>query len=928
MVDLYSIFDSLSVVVFVHDASTGDVLYINNACQEMYGYSPSELTEKGLVIISASEPDYNFDRALELIHKAAKGDPQKFEWRTANKNGDKFWVEVTLKATTIDNDTRVVATVNDITKVREARERLERREHYLKTINDIIQVIFPLKDEEDVLWSAVESCGKALELPDIIIYLKTPEGKLMQAAAYGDKNIKDRQIQNPIVLSMDEGIVGSVARNKSHEIVNDVSKDLRYVTDLDTGGSEIAVPILFQDNLLGVIDSEHPEKGYFHDFHLESLKTVASLIGIKIAQSRSDKNERLNQERTDAILNSNPDLVFLLSEDGHYKEIYTKNDHMLAAPRKELLGSLIDDYVDKGELKRIKSMLKEVAKDGFSTPLEFKRKSLDGKERWFLTNAARLNFRGENTVLLMSRDITERKEIQKRVEERERLLVSINKNISDGIYRSRPDDKFIYVNEAFVKLFGYESQEELLSVKPHDLYAHPEERSKVVDILTEDNKMKNQIFEFRRKDGSTFWGAMSSILTDDTDGRPIFDGAVRDITEQREAQKQIEESEKILSSINHNISEGLYRSYAKGGLIYVNEAFAKMFGYESPDDILNVESLQLYADPTDRKGVTPEVLQKGYRSNVETLFRRKDGSIFWGMNSFVLTTDHEGNEVFDGAVRDISIEKDAAEKLNKLNNELLERNKILALKEQELESSNEELRSNSESLVQTLNELSDRNFELDQLVYKTSHDLRSPLRSVLGLTNLMKAQGISFEDDYILKIEERILKMDDFIKDMLNYSRASRMDVTSEKVNLDELIDSCISDLEYLEGFDNLNIIKCYNGSQIEVDTDLLRNRIIFGNIISNAFKYRNLEINDSYLKITINTFDSRYEVIFEDNGIGISNEYIEHVFEMFFRATEKSDGSGLGMYIVKQCVDKLHGDIVVESELGKGTKIKLDIPL
>ena len=928
MVDLYSIFDSLSVVVFVHDASTGDVLYINNACQEMYGYSPSELTEKGLVIISASEPDYNFDRALELIHKAAKGDPQKFEWRTANKNGDKFWVEVTLKATNIDNDTRVVATVNDITKVREARERLERREHYLKTINDIIQVIFPLKEEEDVLWSAVESCGKALELPDIIIYLKTPEGKLMQAAAYGDKNIKDRQIQNPIVLSMDEGIVGSVARNKSHEIVNDVSKDLRYVTDLDTGGSEIAVPILFQDNLLGVIDSEHPEKGYFHDFHLESLKTVASLIGIKIAQSRSDKNERLNQERTDAILNSNPDLVFLLSEDGHYKEIYTKNDHMLAAPREELLGSLIDDYVDKGELKRIKSMLKEVAKDGFSTPLEFKRKSLDGKERWFLTNAARLNFRGENTVLLMSRDITERKEIQKRVEERERLLVSINKNISDGIYRSRPDDKFIYVNEAFVKLFGYESQEELLSVKPHDLYAHPEERSKVVDILTEDNKMKNQIFEFRRKDGSTFWGAMSSILTDDTDGRPIFDGAVRDITEQREAQKQIEESEKILSSINHNISEGLYRSYAKGGLIYVNEAFAKMFGYESPDDILNVESLQLYADPTDRKGVTPEVLQKGYRSNVETLFRRKDGSIFWGMNSFVLTTDHEGNEVFDGAVRDISIEKDAAEKLNKLNNELLERNKILALKEQELESSNEELRSNSESLVQTLNELSDRNFELDQLVYKTSHDLRSPLRSVLGLTNLMKAQGISFEDDYILKIEERILKMDDFIKDMLNYSRASRMDVTSEKVNLDELIDSCISDLEYLEGFDNLNIIKCYNGSQIEVDTDLLRNRIIFGNIISNAFKYRNLEINDSYLKITINTFDSRYEVIFEDNGIGISNEYIEHVFEMFFRATEKSDGSGLGMYIVKQCVDKLHGDIVVESELGKGTKIKLDIPL
>jgi len=405
-------------------------------------------------------------------------------------------------------------------------------------------------------------------------------------------------------------------------------------------------------------------------------------------------------------------------------------------------------------------------------------------------------------------------------------------------------------------------------------------------------------------------------------------GAIRDITEKKIAQQKIADSQELIESINKNISEGIYRSYTKGGLIYVNDAFAQMFGYDSPEDILGLKSLNLYAHPSDRKGLTKDIKKDKFRSNRQILFKRKDGSTFWGENSYILTTDHEGHTVFDGAIRDISKNKKAAEELERLNSELIDRNKDLALKENELQSSNEELRSNSDSLSQTLDQLSERNFELDQLVYRTSHDLRAPLRSVLGLTNLMKLENVSTPFDYVNKIEERILKMDDFIKAMLDYSRVSRMGLKIENIDINLLVKDCLTDLEFLEGFNDLKIITNFSNGSFEVKSDRLRFKIIFGNIISNAYKYRNTKLTNSYLKISTAIKKDMFKLTFEDNGIGISKDYLDKVFDMFFRATEKSDGSGLGMYIVKQSIDKLHGNVDIESKEGKGTTITISIPV
>jgi len=211
-------------------------------------------------------------------------------------------------------------------------------------------------------------------------------------------------------------------------------------------------------------------------------------------------------------------------------------------------------------------------------------------------------------------------------------------------------------------------------------------------------------------------------------------------------------------------------------------------------------------------------------------------------------------------------------------------------------------------------------------MYKTSHDLRSPLSSVLGLVNLAKADDDKNRlADYLLKIEGRIRKLDEFVKSMLNYARVSRSEVTNTHVYPEEIVNNCLRELEYLENFKQIQVkVNCPDKSSIHTDATTLR--LILANIVSNAFKYYNPRV-ESYLNITItrNTHTVLFE--FADNGIGIHKEYLDKIFDMFFRATEKSEGSGLGMYIVKQAVDKLKGKIELQSEYGKGTTITLEIP-
>ena len=231
-----------------------------------------------------------------------------------------------------------------------------------------------------------------------------------------------------------------------------------------------------------------------------------------------------------------------------------------------------------------------------------------------------------------------------------------------------------------------------------------------------------------------------------------------------------------------------------------------------------------------------------------------------------------------------------------------------------------------EKLQRTNQELSKRNTELDNFVYSVSHDLRAPIASVLGLINLAKKDiDIHMKDMYLDMINKSTLQQDLFIKEILDQSRNSRLEVKREEILFQPLIDETFTQLKYATNA-GLLVEKVINVNQEEpFFSDRWRLKVILNNIISNAIRYRNGR--DPVIKVNVDIIKNAAMVAIEDNGKGIEKDHLPNIYKMFYRATDDGAGSGLGLYIVKEAIEKLNGHINIESEVGKGTTVKLKIP-
>jgi signal transduction histidine kinase len=219
------------------------------------------------------------------------------------------------------------------------------------------------------------------------------------------------------------------------------------------------------------------------------------------------------------------------------------------------------------------------------------------------------------------------------------------------------------------------------------------------------------------------------------------------------------------------------------------------------------------------------------------------------------------------------------------------------------------------------------NKELDSFVYSVSHNLRAPLMSVLGLLNLAKKEGeIETLHQYHAMMENSIQKLDSTLKEILEYSRNSRQEPKIEQINIRNLIKDSIDKMKFFDGFHLLEM-RCSIKDEVPLYSDSYRLSVILNNLISNAVKYLDIHKDKPFFSIECAIDEKKLKFIFEDNGIGINKEFLPKIFTMFFRATETKEGSGLGLYIVKEAVELLKGKIEIQSEFGKGTKFTVEIP-
>ena len=521
---------------------------------------------------------------------------------------------------------------------------------------------------------------------------------------------------------------------------------------------------------------------------------------------------------------------------------------------------------------------------------EFRLKTKGGKWKWVLDRGKVVERTANGKAIRVTGthiDINERKineEILRENEDKYRRLVE-NAPIGIAIL---VEEKVLYANKKLASMGGFESKELMIGMSVKDFFPDDAGYSKFKEreslVINKGENAPLRALQYKTVDGSAIEvEAVSIPIT--FEGKPAMQVLLHDITDRNKAIAQLSHSRELLNQLFENSPMGIVLLDYKFKVLNINKGFESIFGYGINE--LKGQSLMDFI-------IAPELLEEADRLNNSAIKGEMDHIESYRYNK-------------------------AGEKVHVLIYALpvMEEDKHIGIYGIYVDIGQ---RINAEE------ELKTRNLELDNFVYKVSHDLRAPLASILGLINLTKLEE-SREDQvkYVELMEGQVGKLDHFIRDILSHSKNLKMSVANDIIDFEEIVLKCFEDLSYLKA--TSKVIRKISISAGEFYSDKWRINEIFRNLIGNAIKYRNQEADENIVDVSVSINEKGCNIIVTDNGVGIAADKLPHVMEMFYRASESSDGSGIGLYIVQKAVEKIEGSLEIESKPKYGTTFKIWLP-
>lgn len=463
-----------------------------------------------------------------------------------------------------------------------------------------------------------------------------------------------------------------------------------------------------------------------------------------------------------------------------------------------------------------------------------------------------------------------------------------------GMAIASPKGIILQVNEAFCNTTGYQPNDLINKsfewfTHPDDLESNKDRNKQIITGKIDSHQMEKRYFH---KDGSIIHIILKVTSLNDADGKVEFLLAqIVDISDKVYAAKEKDRSEKYFRQIFNEAPIGIAMTDINLQFTKVNTALCKLLGYSKEELLkLNIRDITHPEDFSLNKQKDSDlIIGKDKSFLMEKRYLRKDKSVIEGMLQVNVIRDEQGNiEHLLGQVVDISRLKNYEKLLESNIAQLLKANK-----------------------------------ELDKFVYHASHDLKGPLATIQGLCAL-HASGINAEKLFI-KLQQPVEKMENVINILADFTENTDKKVKEEAINLKDFVDSLMTKFKQAAEAKNIELLSNSFSQTIHINSKALS--IILKHLVGNALQYH-CKKEKGYIKISLKAEDGILKIEIADNGPGIDDSIKDRVFEMFYRGHESSQGSGMGLYLVKDAVEKMKGEINFISEQNKGTKFLIKLPL